>query len=108
MMNRVCCQLVLKAASAVHVAMVRWAREKEKIHSSLRDFISDVARSNVTIAAHRIDSKSKAESDLSTENLVTNHFRIFKNSLKSVLEPFATNGKLGETPRSKSRGLKST
>ena len=40
---RMCEKAVLKAASAVHVSLVRSARDKERTHAALREFIDDIA-----------------------------------------------------------------
>lgn len=42
---------VLKAASAVHVSLVRAARDKERMHAALREFIDDVAPSHISTGA---------------------------------------------------------
>ena len=44
---RTCERAVLKAASAVHVALVRTARENERTHAALCEFIDDIAPSKV-------------------------------------------------------------
>ena len=44
---RTCERAVLKAASAVHVSLVRSARENERTHAALREFIDDIAPSQV-------------------------------------------------------------
>ena len=44
---RACERSVLKAASAAHVTLVRTARESERMRSSLTEFISDVAPSQI-------------------------------------------------------------
>ena len=38
---------MLKAASAVHVTLVRSARENERTHAALREFIHDIAPSQL-------------------------------------------------------------
>jgi len=45
---RTCEKAVLKAASAVHVTLVRSARENERTHAALREFIDDIAPSQVS------------------------------------------------------------
>lgn len=48
---KTCERAVLRAASAVHVTLVRNARENERMRSSLSEFISDVAPSQVSTFA---------------------------------------------------------
>jgi hypothetical protein len=50
---RTCERAVLKAASAVHVTLVRSARENERTHAALREFIDDIVPSQVCISAVR-------------------------------------------------------
>jgi hypothetical protein len=99
--------LVLKAASAVHVGLVRWAREKEKIHASLKDFISDVAPSHLTsglpVASQDNFGLLQSASETNSEGMIANQFRFFKNSFKSVLSQAShapSNKNSDGTPRS--------
>jgi hypothetical protein len=74
--------LVLKAASTVHVSMVRWAREKEKIHAALQDFISDVAPAHLPA----LDPSPRGGApSASADSSLASRFRLFRQSFKALL-----------------------
>ncbi|EKX37235.1 hypothetical protein GUITHDRAFT_116649 [Guillardia theta CCMP2712] len=83
-LSRSCEKAVLRASSAVHVTLVRRARETERMQASLREFIDDVAPSQVISAINYGDNQLRAKSLLTSdgESLIESLTTQYK-SLKS-------------------------
>ena len=93
---RTCERAVLKAASAVHVSLVRSARENERTHAALREFIDDIAPCQVDgpLMDGRLlreamageDARGvveKAEKKMSeTMSTISNQYKLLKQRLK--------------------------